>query len=114
MKSTVIHGMKVTVLGLTAVLLAGAVSAASAADGAGTFATNCAQCHGTTGHADTPAGKALKAPALAGDTKVAAAGQDDVVTLIKQNPKHQAVLGKLSADDISAAAAYVRQRAGGR
>jgi mono/diheme cytochrome c family protein len=114
MKNTVIHGMKVTVLGLTAVLLAGAVSAASAADGAGTFATNCAQCHGATGHADTPAGKALKAPALAGDAKVAAAGQDDVVTLIKQNPKHQAVLGKLSADDISAAAAYVKQMAGGR
>jgi cytochrome c6 len=114
MKNTVIHGMKGTVLGLTAVLLAGAVSAASAADGAGTFATNCAQCHGATGHADTPAGKALKAPALAGDAKVAAAGQDDVVTLIKQNPKHQAVLGKLSADDISAAAAYVKQMAGGR
>ena len=88
---------KVTVLGLTAVLLAGAVSAASAADGAGTFATNCAQCHGTTGHADTPAGKALKAPALAGNAKVAAAGQDDVVTLIKQNPKHAAVVKELQA-----------------
>jgi len=36
------------------------------------------------------------------------------VTLIKQNPKHQAVLGKLSADDITAAAAYVKQMAGGR
>jgi len=69
MKSTVIDRMKVTVLGLTAVLLAGAVSAASAADGAGIFAAHCAQCHGTTGHADTPAGKALKAPALAGNAK---------------------------------------------
>jgi len=84
MKSTIIHRTQVTVLGLTAVLLAGAVPAATAADGAGIFAANCAQCHGTTGHADTPAGKALKAPALAGDAKVAAAGPDDVVTLIKQ------------------------------
>jgi mono/diheme cytochrome c family protein len=111
MKSTGINRMKITVIGITAVLLA-VVSAARAADGAGTFAANCAQCHGTTGHADTPAGKALKAPALAGDAKVAAAGQDDVVTLIKQNPKHVAVLGKLSADDITAAAAYAKQMAG--
>jgi hypothetical protein len=43
-KSTVIDRMKVTVLGITAVLLAGAVSAASAGDGAGIFAANCAQC----------------------------------------------------------------------
>ena len=114
MKSTVIHRTQVTVLGLAAVLLAGAVSAASAADGAGIFAPNYAQCHGSTGHADTPAGKTLKAPALVGDAKVAAAGPDDVVTLIKQNPKHQAVLGKLSADDITAAATYVKQMAGGR
>jgi mono/diheme cytochrome c family protein len=114
MKSTVIHRMKVTVLGITAVVLAGAVPAASAADGAGIFATNCAQCHGATGHADTPAAKALKAPALAGNAEVAAAGQDDVVTRIKQNPKHGAVLGKLSADDITAVAAYAKQMAGGR
>jgi hypothetical protein len=66
------------------------------------------------GHADTPAGKALKAPALAGNAKVAAAGQDDVVTRIKQNPKHEAVHGKRSADDITAAAAYAKQMAGGR
>jgi mono/diheme cytochrome c family protein len=110
MKSTGINRMKITVIGITAVLLA--VVSAARADGAGTFAANCAQCHGTTGHADTPAGKALKAPALAGDAKVAAAGQDDVVTLIKQNPKHVAVLGKLSADDITAAAAYAKQMAG--
>jgi mono/diheme cytochrome c family protein len=90
------------------------VTATSAADGAAVYGTNCAKCHGDTGHADTPVGKMLKAPALAGDAKVAATSPDDLVKLIKANPKHKAFIDKLSADDLTAAAAQVKQLAGGK
>ena len=49
-----------------------------AADGAALFKQNCASCHGATGQADTPASKALKVPALAGDAKVAGMSDADV------------------------------------
>ena len=54
-----------------------------AADGAALFKQNCATCHGATGHADTPAGKSLKVPALAGDAKVAAMSDADAIAAIK-------------------------------
>ena len=54
-----------------------------AADGAALFKQNCASCHGATGQADTPAGKSLKVPALAGDAKVAAMSDADVIAAIK-------------------------------
>ena len=79
-----------------------------AADGAAIFKQNCASCHGATGHADTPAGKALKVPPLAGDAKVAGMSDADVTAAIKANPKHGAMLKKLSDDDIAAVATYVK------
>jgi len=79
-----------------------------AADGAAIFKQNCASCHGATGHADTPAGKSLKVPALAGDAKVAGMSDADVAAAIKGNAKHAAVLKKLKDDDIAAVAAYVK------
>jgi len=103
-----------TLLGSAVVLLAAGVTAAGAADGATVYGANCAKCHGDTGHADTPLSKALKVPALAGDAKVAAAAPDDLVKLIKENPKHAAFIGKLSADDLSAAAGHVKQLAAGK
>ena len=103
--------MKKTILALTAFSLIGAVSAVSAADGAAVYGAHCASCHGATGQADTPAGKAMKAAVLAGNAKIAAAGQDDVVKLIKENPKHAAVISKLGADDLNAVAGQVKQLA---
>jgi mono/diheme cytochrome c family protein len=79
-----------------------------AADGGTIFKQNCASCHGATGHADTPAGKSLKVPALAGDAKVAGMSDADVAAAIKANAKHAAVLKKLKDDDIAAVAAYVK------
>jgi mono/diheme cytochrome c family protein len=73
------------------------------------FKEKCASCHGETGHADTAAGKAMKVPALASDAKVAAMSQADIVAAIKANPKHAAMLKKLSDDDIAAAAARVKE-----
>ena len=83
-------------------------SISHAADGAALFKQNCASCHGATGHADTPAGKSLKVPALAGDAKVAAMSDADAIAAIKGNPKHGAALKKLSDADIAAVASYVK------
>ena len=79
-----------------------------AADGAALFKQHCASCHGETGKADTPAGKALKVPALAGDAKVAGMSDADVTAAIKANPKHAAVLKKVTDADLAALAAYVK------
>jgi len=96
-------------ISLTAAALSLTVAGISlAADGAAIFKQNCASCHGATGHADTPAGKSLKVPALAGDAKVAAMSDADAVAAIKGNAKHAAVLKKLSDDDVAAVATYVK------
>jgi mono/diheme cytochrome c family protein len=83
-------------------------SVSLAADGAALFKQNCASCHGEMGKADTPAGKAMKVPALAGDTKVAGMADADITAAIKAKPKHAAVLKKVTDADIAAVAAYVK------
>ena len=85
---------------------------ALAADGAKVFADHCATCHGKTGQADTPAAKMLKAPALAGDAKVASLPATDLTALIKANPKHASMLKTLTDDDLGAVVAYVSELAG--
>ena len=77
-----------------------------AADGAALFKQNCAGCHGATGHADTPAGKSLKVPALAGDAKVAGMSDADVVAAIKAAKPHASV--KASDDDLKAIGKWIQ------
>lgn len=93
---------------LTVVLAVGMAGTSMAADGAALFKQNCASCHGDTGKADTPAGKALKAPVLAGDAKVAGMPEPEVVALIKANPKHASFVKKLSDGDLAAVATFVK------
>ena len=101
-------------ISLTAALAVAAATTTFAADGAAIFKANCATCHGETGKADTPAGKAMKVPALAGDAKVAGMSDADVVAAIKANPKHASIVKKLKDDDLAAVAAYVKGVAGGK
>jgi len=106
--------MKTHVMSLAAALtLAGLalVPGARAGDGAAVFKANCAKCHGDTGMADTAAGKALKAPQLAGDAKVAGASVDELVTNIKGNKKHESFIKKLSDQDVTDAATFVKELA---
>ena len=99
---------------LMAALFLSVASIAFAADGAGVFKQHCASCHGATGQADTPASKALKVPALAGDAKVAGMSNADVTAAIKANPKHAAMLKTLSDDDLAAVATYAKGLAAGK
>jgi mono/diheme cytochrome c family protein len=93
-------------------LLASGATGALAADGAALFGTHCAKCHGETGHADTPAGKMMKATALAGDAALAGAAEGDIVTKIKDNPKHAGLKGKLTDEELAAVAGHVKGLAG--
>lgn len=85
-----------------------------AEDGAAVFKAQCAKCHGDTGEADTPAGKTLKVPKLKGDAKVAAMSLDDIVKVVKENPKHKSFITKLTDEQIGAAAGHAKQLAGGK
>lgn len=78
-------------------------------DAAKTFKANCAVCHGASGDANTPTGKALKAKDLKlpevqsqSDSQLA-----DVIT--KGRGKMPAFGSKLSPDVINSLVAYIRQ-----
>jgi mono/diheme cytochrome c family protein len=96
---------------LTAALFLSAAGVSFAADGPTLYKQNCASCHGATGQADTPASKALNVPPLAGDPKVAGLSEADVGAKIRSNPKHAAVLKKLSDADVQALAVFVKELA---
>lgn len=100
-----------TLFGVIALLFV-AASAASAADGAAIYKAQCAKCHGDSGMADTTVGKAMKVPPLAGDAKIQKMSDGDVAGVITGNAKHPPTVKSLSADDINAVAAYVKQLAG--
>jgi mono/diheme cytochrome c family protein len=86
--------------------------AAFAADGVVVYKGQCAKCHGDTGKADTSTAKAMKVPAIAGDAKVAAMSDADLIAKIKENKKHAGL--KLADADLAAAATYVKQLASGK
>ena len=83
-------------------------SAAWAADGAALYKANCAKCHGDTGKADSPAGKAMKVPPF--DAQLAGMSADEIAAKIKASPKHAGVV-KAVGDDLPTAAGYVKQLA---
>jgi mono/diheme cytochrome c family protein len=103
-----------TLMSATALFLAMVTPAALAADGAEVFKTQCSKCHGEDGRGETPAGKMLKVPSLAGKATIAGASQADVVKRIEENPKHGALKGKLSPEDLAAAAGRVKELAGAK
>jgi hypothetical protein len=94
----------------TVVLLFVAASAASADDAV--YGAQCAKCHGASGASDTPVGKAMKVPALAGNANVQKASAEDVAGMIKSAAKHPAALNGLRYAHLTAAAASAKQFAG--
>jgi cytochrome c len=79
------------------------------ADGAAVWKAQCAKCHGEAGAADTPAGKALKAPPLAGNDKVSGMTAADLVAAIKASKTHAGL--KLADADLETAAGYAKELA---
>jgi cytochrome c len=81
------------------------------ADGAAVFEKNCAMCHGASGQSDTPAGKAMKVPTLAGDANVTGASVDDLFTKVKGIEKHAAMLKKVGDEDLKSAIEHAKSLA---
>ena len=81
-------------------ILLGSAGFASA-DGAGAYAEECAKCHGASGAADTPVGKAMNVPVLSGVSKA------DVAKHVRSSPKHKAISDKLSDEELAAVATKV-------
>jgi mono/diheme cytochrome c family protein len=108
--------MRTTAIVTAAMIMLGASASTGRADEdpAAVFKEQCAKCHGETGHADTPAGKTLKAPALAGDAKVAGTSLPELVKAVQENPKHKAMVSKLSEAQISAGATRAKALAEGK
>ncbi len=97
----------------TAVLGLATAGSVFGADGAAVFKAKCATCHGEAGLADTPAGKSMKAAVLAGNAKIAALSDADIIAKVKENKKH-AALKSLADDDLAAAVGQVKKLAAGK
>lgn len=88
-------------------LLLFAASTSLAQTGADTYKAKCQMCHGADGHADTPAGKALKARAL-DSPDVVKESDADLLTIIKNGKnKMPAFNGKLTDAQMKDALDYV-------
>jgi mono/diheme cytochrome c family protein len=101
--------MRIITLIVAAALALGAVPVRAAESGDAAWKQHCAKCHGDTGAADTPVAKALKAPAIAGNAKLAGMGSDEIAKAVKASPKHAGL--KLSDDALQAAAGHAKELA---
>lgn len=94
--------------GLLPLLVAGA---AGADEGdAAAFEANCASCHGADGTADTPVGRAMKVPSLAG-SELAEAEAEAICEKVRGIAKHGAALKKVEEADLLAACRAVKELA---
>src|SRR3954447_25553721 len=87
-------------------LLTVALPMAAFADGAATFKTKCAPCHGADGSGQTPVGKNLKARDLR-----SAEGQklsDAEITKVLSDGKGKMPASKLAPADIKAVVGFIR------
>ena len=77
------------------------------------FEKRCARCHGESGKADTPGGRALKVRPLANDTSLAPTSPADIASTIRSDPKHRGVgaVAGLDDADLDAVAAFVKDLA---
>src|SRR5213592_1917457 len=91
---------------LCSMLLALAIPVAAHADGAATFKTKCAPCHGADGSGQTPVGKNLKVRDLRSPEVKKLT--DAELTKVLSEGKGKMPASKLSADDMKAVVAFLR------
>jgi mono/diheme cytochrome c family protein len=103
--------MRMLVAATTATLLFSG-AAVRADGGADVFKKQCARCHGETGNADTPMGKAVQAKPLAGNATVQQMTEAQVVERVRTNEKHSQMVRSLAAPKLDTVAGYVKTLAG--
>ena len=97
--------MKLRTLVIPAIVAA--VSTAALAQGADTYKSKCAMCHGADGMASGPAGKAMNVPAVT--APAFKASDADLIAVTKSGKgKMPAYAGKLTDAQIKDAIAYMR------
>lgn len=75
--------------------------------GQAAFNRACARCHGEGGKTDTPHGRPLKVAPLVNDARLAHMTPEEIVHLVKTDPKHRGVV-HLENADLQAAAVFVK------
>jgi mono/diheme cytochrome c family protein len=93
-----------TIAAILGALVLVAWAPAALADGAAAYKSHCQNCHGADGQSDTPVGKAMKVPHLAG----AAPSLETVTATVRENPKHKSISSKVSDDDLAAITEFLK------
>lgn len=89
-------------------MLALAAPMLARADGAATYKSKCAMCHGPDGSGQTPMGKSMKLRAL-GSADVQKQTDPQLTAIVSDGKgKMPAYKGKLSADEIKQLVAHIR------
>ena len=104
--------MRTLVAATTALVLLLSAAVVRADGGADVFRKQCSRCHGETGKADTPMGKAVQAKPLAGNATVQQMTEAQVVERVRTNEKHPQMVRSLAAAKLDAVAGYVKTLAG--
>lgn len=98
---------KITSLAITGIMLATAATTVFGQAAADTYKAKCQMCHGATGMADSPAGKAMGAHPF-NSPAVMKESQADLIGVIKAGKgKMPSYTGKLTDGQIKDLAAYV-------
>ncbi len=71
------------------------------------YKAKCAMCHGVDGTANTPAGKAMKAPSFSSPAVLKMSDEDMIKITTNGKGNMPAQKGNLSADQIKEAVAYI-------
>ncbi len=81
----------------------------TAAQGSDPYTAKCQMCHGATGLADTPAGKALKARPFNSPDVIKESDADLLAVIKNGKGKMPAFAGKLSDAEMTTLVAHVRK-----
>jgi mono/diheme cytochrome c family protein len=99
-------------------LLAASIGNAGAQDAPTTYKTKCAACHGDSGKGDGPAAKMLKPPPTGFAVSLKGKADDWIAKVIAEGgkgvgePPMMPAYPTLSADEVKAMVAYVKQLGG--
>lgn len=92
---------------MLACVAAAAVSVNAQQPAAGVYKAKCAACHGATGEADTPAGKAFKVPSFSSDSVLKQSDADLLEIARNGKGKMPAWHDKLSDDQLKGLVTFI-------